>query len=80
MTKWYYRDESGEKVGPITPNTLKALATQGVITPETVIENEGGKSARADSIKGLTPPQESFLPTKTSTLTPAPAVLGLNDS
>lgn len=53
MASLYYYDTAGRKVGPISSNVLKSLAEQGVITPETVIENEQGKSAKAREISEL---------------------------
>ena len=54
MAKWFYYNEKGEKQGPITSGQLKGLAKQGLITPETMVENEEGKSAPAGTVKGLT--------------------------
>ena len=51
---WYYYDHNGQKQGPITSGQLKELANQGTVTPETIIENEEGKSAFAKDVKGLT--------------------------
>ena len=56
MANWYYRNKNNEKVGPISTNALKALAAQGLITPETVIENSNGRSAKAGRVNGLTFP------------------------
>jgi uncharacterized Tic20 family protein len=53
MTNWYYYDKIGEKVGPINSIALKILVQQGLITTDTIIENEQGKSAKAGAIKGL---------------------------
>ena len=57
MANWFYYTASGEKVGPITPAALKALAMQGVVTPETVIENGNGRSTVAAKVNGLTFPE-----------------------
>ena len=54
MTKWYYYNKKGEKQGPVSGGQLKGLAKQGLITPETMVENEEGKSALAGAVKGLT--------------------------
>ena len=54
MPNFFYTDANGRKHGPVNSQQLKALAEQGVITPETVIENENGKSAPAIKVKGLT--------------------------
>ena len=53
MAKWFYYNESGEKI-EVTGGQLKGLAKAGMITPETVIETEDGKTARAGKVKGLT--------------------------
>ena len=53
-TTWYYFDSNGEKQGPISGGRLKGLAKAGLITPETVVETETGKTALAKKVKGLT--------------------------
>lgn len=53
---WYYYDQNGEKIGPISSADLKALAAQGIITPETKVENQNGRSALAGKVNGLTFP------------------------
>ena len=57
MANWYYYDKNGEKIGPITTSALKAIAAQGHITPETVIENRNGRSVVAGTVNGLTFPK-----------------------
>lgn len=57
MTNWYYHNTNGEKVGPITVAALKSLAAQGMITPETMIENSNGRSSLAGNVNGLTFPK-----------------------
>jgi len=56
MAKWFYYNESGEKI-EVTGGQLKGLAKAGMITPDTVIETEEGKSAPARKVKGLTFPE-----------------------
>lgn len=56
MANWFYYSTNGEKIGPITPTALKSLAMQGLITPETVIENGNGRSTVAGKVNGLTFP------------------------
>ncbi len=54
MANWFYVNSSGEKVGPVTSAALKTLAQQGLITPETVVENDQGRSVAARRVNGLT--------------------------
>jgi hypothetical protein len=53
MAKWFYYNESGEKI-EVTVGQLKGLAKAGTITPGTIIETEEGKSSPARNVKGLT--------------------------
>lgn len=53
MANWYYINKSGKKTGPITAVALKELARQGLITPETMIENQEGRSSIAGKVNGL---------------------------
>ncbi|MDR1290884.1 MAG: GYF domain-containing protein [Planctomycetaceae bacterium] len=55
MTNYYYYDNIGQKHGPIDFAQLKMLALQGVITPETIVENENGKIQNANEVNGLQP-------------------------
>jgi len=66
MAKWFYYNESGEKI-EVTGGQLKGLAKAGMITPETIIENEEGKKAPARKVKGLTFGEsvEEGIPTET---------------
>ena len=57
MATWYYYNENGDKVGPVRGRELKRLATQGIITPETWIENEEGMSLPAGNAKYLKFPE-----------------------
>ena len=54
MAKWHYYNDSGERIGPIRGRQLIQFAKQGIITPETFIENESGQVAPAKNAKGLT--------------------------
>jgi uncharacterized Tic20 family protein len=60
MANWYYYDQTGKKCGPVDSKTLKTLAQQGLITADTIIENEQGKSAKAGIIKGLEFPSRAI--------------------
>ncbi|MCL2710505.1 MAG: M48 family metalloprotease [Planctomycetaceae bacterium] len=53
MSSWFYYN-NGQKLGPVSGGQLKGLAKTGLITPETIIETEEGKTAPARKIKGLT--------------------------
>jgi len=53
MAKWHYYNESGDKI-EITGGQLKGLAKAGMITPDTIVETEDGKKARAGKVQGLT--------------------------
>jgi len=53
MSIWYYYNENGEKI-QVSGGQLKGLAKAGMITPETIVETEEGKRARAGKVKGLT--------------------------
>ena len=52
-TGWFYYDAIGEKLGPFTNREFKHLAKQGLITPETLVENQEGKSVFARKVQGL---------------------------
>ncbi|MDR1960416.1 MAG: DUF805 domain-containing protein [Planctomycetaceae bacterium] len=54
---WYYYDDDGEKQGPISPAQLKALAANGMITPETMLESEDGRTGKAGKLNGLSFPE-----------------------
>lgn len=68
MSNWFYFNKTGEKVGPISTTALKSLARQGLITPETKIENANGRSAIAGSVNGLEFPAST---TPTAPIPPA---------
>ena len=53
MANWFYYNEQGEKI-QVTGGQLKGLAKAGMITPETIVETEEGKTAPARKVKGLT--------------------------
>lgn len=52
-SEWYYQD-SGREVGPLSSGTLRKLAMEGAITPETPVRKAGGdKWAPARKVRGL---------------------------
>ena len=53
MAKWHYHNESDEKVGPIRGRDLKQLAQQGIITPQTRVEDKQGRTALARNVTDL---------------------------
>ena len=53
MSIWHYYTTTNEKQGPFSSTELKQLALNGVITPETIVENDSGKRAVAHKVKGL---------------------------
>ena len=53
MTTWFYYDKDGQKQGPISGGKLKGLAKVGLISPETLVEAESGKTVPAQKIQGL---------------------------
>ena len=67
MPNFFYYDANGQKQGLINDEQLKALAAQGLITPTTPLETEGGHKGTAGQIRGL------FAPAPPSTAQPAQA-------
>ena len=57
MATWHYYNENREKFGPIEGKVLKQLAQQGIITPETFIEDPAGRTGLAKDVRGLTFPE-----------------------
>jgi len=53
MATWHYYNEKGEKI-TVTGGQIKGLAKAGLITPDTIVETEEGKSAPARKVQGLT--------------------------
>jgi hypothetical protein len=67
MANYFYYDSNGVKQGPVSASQLKSLTKFGTIVPNTVIETQDGKQARAENVKGL-----SFEP-----VLPPPMVTGI---
>ena len=57
MANWYYYDESGEKIGPVTGRELKQLAQNGTIVRETFVEDPSGRTGLAKDVSGLVFPE-----------------------
>jgi len=53
MPNYFYIDANGQKHGLVNDQQLQALAAQGVITPNTPLETEGGHKGTAGQIPGL---------------------------
>jgi hypothetical protein len=56
---WFYYDDKGERIGPITIPQLREMVRLGFIKRETFIENANGRSSKAGNIKGLDFPPEA---------------------
>ena len=55
---YYYQDDNGQIVGPLSPQALKQLANQGVVTENTLVrKGEQGAWYLASTIAGLLPPR-----------------------
>ncbi|MBO7680461.1 MAG: CD225/dispanin family protein [Thermoguttaceae bacterium] len=50
---WFYYDQQGQKVGPITDLELRELIDQGLILPDTKLETDTGHSGKARQVPGL---------------------------
>jgi hypothetical protein len=57
MANFFYYDTNGTKQGLITSQELQDLVTQGIITPETLLETDTGHKGKAGQIKGLQFPE-----------------------
>ena len=53
MPNFFYADANGQKQGPVNDQQLKALAAQGVITPQTPMETDSGYKGTAGQLPGL---------------------------
>ena len=63
MGKWYYLNASLERVGPITSQTLKVLADNGIINQlTTLISEDGTKMYEAGDVQGLFSEVDLFAP------------------
>lgn len=69
MTTWYYYDGNGDKI-EVTGGQLKGLAKAGLITPDTIVETEDGKKARAGKVNGL-----AFVTPETIPSEPSPFIV-----
>jgi len=53
---YYYYDENGVKIGPVTPAGIQLLAQQYIVSPMTTIENSKGQTTLACNL-GLSFPE-----------------------
>ena len=53
MPNFFYIDANGQKQGLFTAQQLQALATQGIISPQTPLETDTGHKGTAGQIPGL---------------------------
>jgi len=53
MASFFYFDANGGKNGPYNEQQLQTLAAQGIITPSTPLETDGGHKGVAGQIPGL---------------------------
>ena len=53
MSNWFYYDQQGQKIGPITDSELRELIVQGLILPDTKLETDTGHSVKARQVPGL---------------------------
>jgi hypothetical protein len=53
MPNYFYTDASGQKQGPVNDQQIKALVTNGTITPNTLLETDGGHRGTAGQMPGL---------------------------
>ncbi|MBR2586488.1 MAG: CD225/dispanin family protein [Thermoguttaceae bacterium] len=55
MSDWFYYDQQGQKIGPITDSELRELIDQGLILPDTKLETDTGHTGKARQVPGLFP-------------------------
>ena len=53
MPNYFYLDVNGQKQGPVNDQQLQALATRGIITPDTPLATDTGHEGKAGQIPGL---------------------------
>ncbi|MBQ2683775.1 MAG: CD225/dispanin family protein [Thermoguttaceae bacterium] len=53
MSNWFYYDQQGQKIGPITDSELRELIVRGLILPDTKLETDTGHSVKARQVPGL---------------------------
>lgn len=53
MPNFFYIDVNGNKRGPVSESQLRALAAQGIISPNTLLKTDTGHQGKAEQIPGL---------------------------
>jgi len=53
MAQWFYRDQPGRDVGPVTSSQLLELVRQGEIDSDTEVRKDESPWARACEVNGL---------------------------
>jgi molecular chaperone GrpE (heat shock protein) len=59
MANFYYIDADAQREGPCTGDQIQQLVQQGIITQDTLIENETGQSSFARNVKNLVFPEST---------------------
>jgi len=67
MTKLYYYNENGEKVGISSTEEIKSLVARGIITPQTSMETAAGRKGLAGQMPGLFPATQTETDTDSPT-------------
>ena len=57
MTNWFYYNDKGEKIGPVSAIKLKELVKNGMIRRETMIEDDKKRLGLAGELQGLDFPE-----------------------
>ena len=70
MANWHYYNGNREKMGPVTGRELKQLVQQGMVTPETFVEDPTGRTGLAKDVKGLKFPDPTLATPNPFTATP----------
>jgi len=79
MPNFFYTDANGQKHGTFTPQQLKELVAQEMITPQTPLETDTGKKGLAGQIKGLFPAAPSPFTQSVPPKVPAPVAVDTPD-
>ena len=55
MAKWFYYDQAGKRIGPVSGPQIKSRVDAGEMAPETAVFTEDGLASVAGKIQGLSP-------------------------